>query len=57
VSLLLGLVIYAHIFQKDRLSNAPDIGPKSAEAFWRAHRQVRKEQIVKAGIKSAPARK
>jgi AcrR family transcriptional regulator len=57
VSLLLGPVLYTHIFQKERLSKAPDIGPKSAEAFWRAHSQARKVRIVKAGIKSAPAKK
>jgi AcrR family transcriptional regulator len=58
ISLLLGPVLYTHIFQKDRLPNtAPDIGPKSAEAFWRAHAQARKEHIEKAGIKKKPAKK
>jgi hypothetical protein len=37
ISLLLGPVLYTHIFQKERLARAPDIGPKAAEAFWRAH--------------------
>jgi AcrR family transcriptional regulator len=36
VSLLLGPILYTHIFQKDRSTKAPDIGPKAAEAFWRA---------------------
>lgn len=56
VSLLLGPVIYTHIFQKERLPKAPDIGPKAAEAFWRAHSQVRKEHIEKAGINKPSAK-
>jgi AcrR family transcriptional regulator len=36
VSLLLGPILYTHIFQKERLPKAPDIGPHAAEAFWRA---------------------
>jgi AcrR family transcriptional regulator len=57
VSLLLGPVLYTHIFQKDRLPKAPDIGPKAAEAFWRAHRQARQQRIKKAGIKKPSAKK
>jgi AcrR family transcriptional regulator len=53
VSLLLGPVIYTHIFQKDRLSKAPDIGPKAAESFWRAYSQARKDGIERAGVKKA----
>jgi AcrR family transcriptional regulator len=51
VSLLLGPVLYTHIFQKESLTKAPDIGPKAAEAFWRAHSNNRKEAIEKTGIK------
>jgi AcrR family transcriptional regulator len=36
-SLLLGPVLYTHIFQKERLPKAPDIGPKAAQSFWRAY--------------------
>jgi AcrR family transcriptional regulator len=58
ISLLLGPVLYSHIFQKDRLpKTAPDIGPKAAEAFWRAHAQARKERIEKAGIKKPSTKK
>jgi AcrR family transcriptional regulator len=57
VSLLLGPILYRHIFQKERLQKAPDIGPKAAEAFWRAHRQFREERIEKAGIKRPSAKK
>jgi AcrR family transcriptional regulator len=58
ISLLLGPVLYSHIFQNDRLpKTAPDIGPKAAEAFWRAHAQVRKERIEKAGIKKPSPKK
>jgi AcrR family transcriptional regulator len=45
VSLLLGPVLYTHIFQKERLPKSPDIGPRAAEAFWRAHCQVRKQRV------------
>jgi pimeloyl-ACP methyl ester carboxylesterase/AcrR family transcriptional regulator len=37
VALLLGPVLYAHIFQQDIRPDAHDIGPAVAEAFWRAH--------------------
>ncbi|MGO9436478.1 MAG: TetR/AcrR family transcriptional regulator [Terracidiphilus sp.] len=57
VSLLLGPVLYTHIFQKERLPKAPDIGPKAAEAFWRAHRLIRQQRIKKAGIKKPSAKK
>ncbi len=36
MALLLGPMLYCHVFQKERQPNAPDIGPKTAEAFWRA---------------------
>ena len=36
LSLLLGPILYHHIFQKERLPKGPDIGPRVAEAFWRA---------------------
>lgn len=57
ISLLLGPVLYTHIFQKDRLPKAPDIGPKAAEAFWRAHSQARKEHLEQAGFKTATTKK
>ncbi len=38
IALLLGPMLYSHIFQKDRQPKGPDIGPKAAEAFWRAFR-------------------
>jgi AcrR family transcriptional regulator len=57
VSLLLGPVLYTHIFQKERLPKAPDIGPKAAEAFWRAHSQARQQSIKKAGIKKPSTKK
>jgi AcrR family transcriptional regulator len=50
VSLLLGPVLYTHIFQKDRVEKTPDIGPKAAESFWRAYSQARKDRIEQAGI-------
>lgn len=57
VSLLLGPVLYTHIFQKERLPKAPDIGPKAAESFWRAYSQARQERLAQAGIKRAPQKK
>ncbi len=36
IALLLGPMLYSHIFQKERQTKGPDIGPKAAEAFWRA---------------------
>lgn len=58
VSLLLGPVLYTHIFQKERLEKAPDIGPKAAESFWRAYSQARRDGIEKAlGADGAAAKK
>ncbi len=36
MALLLGPMLYSHIFQKERQPVGPDIGPMVAEAFWRA---------------------
>jgi AcrR family transcriptional regulator len=36
MALLLGPMLYCHIFQKGQQPNPPDIGPKTAAAFWRA---------------------
>jgi AcrR family transcriptional regulator len=36
MALLLGPMLYCHVFQKGQQPNPPDIGPKTAEAFWRA---------------------
>jgi AcrR family transcriptional regulator len=52
VALLLGPVLYAHIFNKEDPSRAPDLGPVSAASFWRAHSQNRKEQIKKIAVPS-----
>ena len=57
LSLLLGPVLYTHIFQKELLPKAPDIGPKAAEAFWRAYQQARRERIEKLGVKRTPSPK
>ncbi|HVZ85096.1 MAG TPA: TetR/AcrR family transcriptional regulator [Terracidiphilus sp.] len=57
ISLLLGPVLYTHIFQKDRQEKVPDIGPKAAETFWRAYAQARHEGIEKAGIRKSSTRK
>jgi len=56
ISLLLGPVLYTHIFQKGRSEQAPDIGPKAAESFWRAHARARREAIERTGIRK-PSKK
>lgn len=53
MALLLGPMLYAHVFHKDQGSNKPDLGPVTAETFWRAHQQVRKDRIEKAGVSKA----
>lgn len=50
IALLLGPLLYAHVFNKDDPSRTPDLGPLSAATFWRAHSHLRKELIEKAGI-------
>lgn len=37
IALLLGPALYMHIFFKDKPANRPDIGPETAQAFWRAY--------------------
>jgi AcrR family transcriptional regulator len=50
MALLLGPMLYAHVFHKDQSANKPDLGPVTAQTFWRAHQQLRKERIEKAGV-------
>jgi AcrR family transcriptional regulator len=57
LALLLGPMLYAHIFQREQKAKTLDIGPQTAQAFWRAHRQVRAQRIKKAGIKKTSAKK
>lgn len=51
VSLLLGPMLYTHIFQRERLAQVPDIGPEAAATFWRAYGQARARRMEEAGIK------
>jgi len=51
VALLLGPMLYAHIFSKEDPSRKPDLGPISAANFWRAHSQNRKERVADLGIR------
>jgi AcrR family transcriptional regulator len=51
MALLLGPMLYAHVFHKEQHPNAPDLGPVTAQAFWRAHSNAREQHIEKAGIK------
>ena len=57
ISLLLGPVLYRHIFQKDRQPKGSEVGPAAAEAFWRAHCQVRKERIEQSGIRKSAVKR
>ena len=58
MALLLGPMLYAHVFQRDQNPKTPDIGPMTAQTFWRAYSQARKDHIAKAGIpKAAPKKK
>ena len=56
MALLLGPMLYAHVFHKEQHPNAPDLGPMTAQAFWRAHSQAREQHIEKAGIKKESSR-
>ncbi len=58
MALLLGPMLYAHVFQKEQQpGSVPDLGPLTAQAFWRAHSQARKQHIEKAGIKNKKSSK
>ena len=57
MALLLGPMLYAHVFQKEQPSSVPDLGPLTAQTFWRAYSQARKQHIEKAGIKKEPPAK
>jgi len=45
MALLLGPMLYCHIFQKGQEPNPPDIGPRTAEAFWRAFAKERRHRV------------
>jgi AcrR family transcriptional regulator len=57
MALLLGPMLYAHVFQREQGSKKADLGPLTAQAFWRAHGQLRETRLEKAGIKKAPTKK
>jgi AcrR family transcriptional regulator len=57
IALLLGPMLYAHIFQREQKAKSLDLGPLTAQAFWRAHNQAREQRIEKAGIKKSSTKK
>ena len=57
IALLLGPMLYAHIFQREQKAKSLDLGPLTAQAFWRAHHQAREQRIEKAGIKKSSTKK
>ncbi len=52
MALLLGPMLYAHVFHKQE-PNPPDLGPVTAQAFWRAHSQARKQHIANVELAKA----
>jgi AcrR family transcriptional regulator len=50
MALLLGPILYEHVFHKEQQSRASDIGPATAQSFWLAHRNFREERIESTGI-------
>jgi len=48
MALLLGPMLYCHVFQKGQQQVPPDIGPKTAEAFWRAFARERRRRAQAA---------
>jgi hypothetical protein len=60
VALLLGPMLYSHIFGRDGMQvPPPEFGAHVAESFWRAHSQARKERIneVLGGYNAAGKKK
>lgn len=59
LAMLLGPILYAHIFQRESSTSpiSPQLGPLTAQTFWRAYSQARKEHIEKAGVKRVPPRR
>ena len=59
LAMLLGPILYAHIFQRESTTSpiSPQLGPMTAQTFWRAYSQARKEHIEKAGIKKPSSKK
>lgn len=45
MALLLGPMLYAHVFHKEQGPGKTDLGPVTAETFWRAHQQNRRSRI------------
>jgi AcrR family transcriptional regulator len=58
VALLLGPMLYTHIFQREKKAAPPGFGESVAETFWRAHCLARAERIEKAlGASGAVSKK
>lgn len=49
LALLLGPMLYSHVFVREKKPSPPEFGQNVAEAFWRAHSAARKEHLTKAG--------
>jgi AcrR family transcriptional regulator len=61
IALLLGPMLYTHIFLKQPRQRPPDIGPQTAEAFWRAHaipsnKQARERKTSRGETRSRESR-
>lgn len=57
VALLLGPMLYSHIFQRAKAPVPPEFGGSVAEAFWRAHSQLRKDRVKDVLNNSASKRR
>ncbi|HWA96223.1 MAG TPA: TetR/AcrR family transcriptional regulator [Terracidiphilus sp.] len=56
VALLMGPMLFNHIFQRDKKAAKPELGPAVAESFWRAYSSARKERLETAGYKKESKR-
>jgi hypothetical protein len=50
MALLLGPMLYSHIFEKQAGPTGPELGFQTAEAFWRAHSNHR-AKLIRSGKK------
>lgn len=57
VALLLGPMLYSHIFQREKKPVHPEFGASVAEAFWRGHSEARRERIRETLGEASSAKK
>lgn len=57
LALLLGPMLYSHVFLREKKPAPPEFGTSVAEAFWRAHSAARKERLEAAGFPKSASKK